>query len=239
MSLSLSFLLVTKTNGLTRELHERFGLEVDEVEEGLLERSKGLVLIRNLSLNPDEFKELCEKFGVVEVMPVDGSHERLVTDHVHEFSEAPSSKRREWHQDQTFREPRPSATAMYCLNTGDEGETLFASTYAARQDLPRINLKLPHSKRRLFQSLSLNSEDSDAVWRNVEDDSGGLCLNPKAMPPSQEIDDLVSFVTSPQYVYEHRWQKGDFLIWSNYLTMHAATPLTKPRERLMWRATII
>ena len=38
------------------------------------------------------------------------------------------------------------------------------------------------------------------------------------------IDELTSFITKPDYVYSHKWQVGDVLIWDQRAVLHRATP---------------
>jgi len=37
------------------------------------------------------------------------------------------------------------------------------------------------------------------------------------------LDELYAFATQPQFVYSHRWQDGDLVIWDNRCTLHRAT----------------
>jgi alpha-ketoglutarate-dependent 2,4-dichlorophenoxyacetate dioxygenase len=38
------------------------------------------------------------------------------------------------------------------------------------------------------------------------------------------LQELMDFATQPQFVYVHRWQVGDLVIWDNRCTMHRARP---------------
>ena len=38
------------------------------------------------------------------------------------------------------------------------------------------------------------------------------------------IEELMAFATQPQFIYAHKWRRGDVLIWDNLATMHRATP---------------
>ncbi|MCW2365100.1 alpha-ketoglutarate-dependent 2,4-dichlorophenoxyacetate dioxygenase [Sphingobium sp. B11D3B] len=38
------------------------------------------------------------------------------------------------------------------------------------------------------------------------------------------LDALVAFASQPQFIYSHRWQQGDLLIWDNRCTLHRARP---------------
>ena len=38
------------------------------------------------------------------------------------------------------------------------------------------------------------------------------------------LDELMTFATQKQFIYEHSWQTGDVVIWDNLATMHRARP---------------
>ncbi len=53
------------------------------------------------------------------------------------------------------------------------------------------------------------------------------------------INFLVSHTTQPEFVYRHRWQKGDLVFWDNWASMHCALDDYGPDDhRLMHRTTI-
>jgi taurine dioxygenase len=37
------------------------------------------------------------------------------------------------------------------------------------------------------------------------------------------IDELVEFITQERFVYRHKWQVGDVLVWDNRCTLHTGT----------------
>jgi alpha-ketoglutarate-dependent 2,4-dichlorophenoxyacetate dioxygenase len=54
------------------------------------------------------------------------------------------------------------------------------------------------------------------------------------------LAELIEFATQPQFVYRHKWQVGDLVIWDNRCTMHRATPFAATDHvRDMRRTTII
>ena len=88
-----------------------------------------------------------------------GSSETLVDDagRVHEFATVPSSgvfrgradddlvrceRAPSGTADQSFRSPRPLASAMYCEHRGGVGQAVFCSTVAACEDLPAVRSRL-------------------------------------------------------------------------------------------------
>ncbi len=57
--------------------------------------------------------------------------------------------------------------------------------------------------------------------------------NPKGL---EMIDELVEFMTQPQFVYQHKWREGDVLVWDNRCTLHTGTLYDdKKYEREMHR----
>ena len=52
------------------------------------------------------------------------------------------------------------------------------------------------------------------------------------------LHELMEFATQPQFVYCHKWQVGDLVIWDNASLLHSAT-LTAPADpRTLWRITV-
>ena len=53
------------------------------------------------------------------------------------------------------------------------------------------------------------------------------------------LAELYRHITQPEFVYRHRWQQGDLLMWDNCSTQHKATfDYDLPLRRLMHRTTI-
>lgn len=50
---------------------------------------------------------------------------------------------------------------------------------------------------------------------------------------------LADHIIRPEFVYRHRWKKGDFLMWDNCTVQHRAViDYDLPQRRHMWRTTI-
>jgi len=81
----------------------------------------------------------------------------------------------------------------------------------------------PGSKRR---TLYLSAHASHVVGWPVGD--GRLLLW-----------DLTAHATQPAFVYSHRWQVGDLVIWDNRCTMHRGRPHDESRPRDLRRATTL
>jgi alpha-ketoglutarate-dependent taurine dioxygenase len=58
-----------------------------------------------------------------------------------------------------------------------------------------------------------------------------------------ESEELLQYLfrhcTDEQFVYRHKWRKGDVLIWDNRAVVHSATPWdTSTEKRHLTRTTI-
>jgi taurine dioxygenase len=52
------------------------------------------------------------------------------------------------------------------------------------------------------------------------------------------LDEVYELATRPEFVYRHRWQVGDVVMWDNGFTMHRREPFDPAARRLMKRTTI-
>jgi taurine dioxygenase len=53
------------------------------------------------------------------------------------------------------------------------------------------------------------------------------------------LDELMSHLTRPEFVYVHDWTGGDLLVWDNRCLVHTATWFdATTHTRLMWRTTV-
>lgn len=50
-------------------------------------------------------------------------------------------------------------------------------------------------------------------------------------PEGQELlKELVAYVTQDKFVYSHKWQQGDLVVWDNNCTLHRGTPFDKEKH---------
>ena len=169
-----------------------------------------------------------------------------------------------WHSDLSYK-PRPAlATLLYgieCPPVG--GNTEFADMVAAYAALPEA-LKARIKGRTTIRDRSyrynefypnrppLTPEQIAAVppvehpMVRVHPETGELALYISAGSCSHIVGmdveegrrllrELEAFATRPQFVYSHRWQKGDLVVWDNRVTLHCATTCAPPYRRTMQR----
>jgi alpha-ketoglutarate-dependent 2,4-dichlorophenoxyacetate dioxygenase len=97
--------------------------------------------------------------------------------------------------------------------------------FGEREALPPVPQRLvrvhPGSRRK---TLYLASHASHVLGRPVPE--GRLLLR-----------DLIESATQRQFVYSHRWRKGDLVIWDNRCTMHRGRPFDESEPRDLRRVT--
>jgi len=52
------------------------------------------------------------------------------------------------------------------------------------------------------------------------------------------LDEIYSLQHQPQFVYSHKWEVGDFVMWDNRCLLHARTDFPREQRRLLRRVTI-
>ena len=53
------------------------------------------------------------------------------------------------------------------------------------------------------------------------------------------IKELAEFAGQPRFVYRHRWEPDDVLMWDNRCTMHQVTAFDPRERRVMHRTTVV
>ena len=170
-----------------------------------------------------------------------------------------------WHTDSSFKH-KPARFSMLSARTipAEGGETEFADMRAAYDALPdetkrRIEgLIAEHS---IFHSRSrigftdFNPDVAQAlppvqqVMVRTHPGSGRKTLYLASHASHvigwpietgrKLIEDLLDFATQPQFVYQHRWQVGDLVMWDNRCTMHRGRPYDEAKYRRdMHRTTV-
>jgi len=232
----------------------------------------GALVFRDLNLDPATQVAFCQRLGEVELFrgshPVDGIF-RVTLD--------PSKNRAadylrgtfDWHIDgcTPVRDefPQMATVLTACVVADRGGETEFASTYAAYEDLSDeekqrlLPIRVVHS---LEASQRLVTPDPTpeqlAAWRQRPGREHPLVWTHKSgrhslvigattdhvVGMSREdgralLDELLVRSTRPERVYRHEWSVGDTVIWDNRGVLHRVEPydLSSPREML--RTTLL
>jgi len=173
-----------------------------------------------------------------------------------------------WHIDGvTINQPLPKGTLLTARKLSPTGgQTEFASTYAAYENLPDAekkaieHLKVIHrmeaSMHKVFDAMT---EDNLAKWRGMSEvmvhplvwthNSGrksliigshadGIVGQPTAHGRSL-LERLQEWAGQPDFSYRHYWNEGDLVIWDNCGCMHRVVPYDENSGRRMHRTTLM
>jgi len=171
-----------------------------------------------------------------------------------------------WHTDSTFKPQTALASLLYAIEVpASGGETEYASTRAAWEDLPaerraavkdlwavhdfrrsrdlvapglvspEVQQMLPPVARPLVRVNPVNGRCSLYVASHAVSVEGLDDAASRAL-----LDELLDWCTQPQYRYLHRWAPGDLVMWDNRATLHRGRAWDAQRERrVMARTTVI
>ncbi|MDP9319227.1 MAG: TauD/TfdA family dioxygenase [Actinomycetota bacterium] len=225
----------------------------------------GALLFRELRLDDETQAAFCKKMG--EVVSFSG----YPIPEVMVITLDPGNPNAEyfkgnvqWHIDGT-QDARPAkATLLTAHVVSDEGgETGFASTYAAYDDLSDeekerlASLRVVHSLEAILRPVyddptpeqlekwkSRGSKELPLVWTHqsgrkslVLGATADYVVGMDAEEGRALMKDLLDRATTPDRVFEHTWTVGDVVIWDNTGTVHRAMPFDPASGREMHRTT--
>ncbi len=171
-----------------------------------------------------------------------------------------------FHSDMCYVERPSMATILYAMEIPQTGgNTLFANMYKAYEALPettrrRLNgLKAVNSyepgtsapmaamRIRSARSSQNRSYAQPMVCTHPLTGKKALYVNRLmteyivGMPRAESdelLETLFDFQEQPQFVYEHRWTRGDLLIWDNRCVLHARGDFNADELRKLRRVTV-
>jgi len=170
-----------------------------------------------------------------------------------------------WHIDRTETDLPPFASILRAVKLVPEGgETLFANTYAAYDDLfdtdKRLieDLMVVHRVESSFREVFPEpTKEQLATWRSHGDKvhplvwhhrsgrkslitsmSGTFVIGMDEPEGEALLSRQLDWASQPQYVYLHEWQDGDIVMWDNTGVMHKVLPYDPDAGRLLHRTTV-
>lgn len=171
-----------------------------------------------------------------------------------------------WHFDTaTDRIPTRASILGARVLSATGGDTEFANTYAAYEDLPAAEkaylqtLRVVHSTEaaqrlvnpwpsyaKLRQWQSIPTATHPLVWTH-QSGRKSLVLGATASHVlGMDLDEgrallcrLCEWATQSKYVYRHTWRPGDLVMWDNTGTLHRVTPYPENSGRRMHRTTLL
>jgi alpha-ketoglutarate-dependent taurine dioxygenase len=226
----------------------------------LLER-RGVLLFRGMALTDAEQVVLARTLGGIEQEIYKVSFDSKHNPDFAAYTRGTFS----WHMDRIDLDVPPLGsilTARVLSPTG--GETEFANTYAAYEDLPEgyraflDTLTIVHTIEASYRELTEKSDalmdfarrfppkEQPLVWKH-RSGRKSLALGVHACgvhgmstaDGDRLLADLLAWATQQQYVYRHSWQLGDTVMWDNTGTMHRVTAFDETCGRLLHRTTLL
>jgi alpha-ketoglutarate-dependent taurine dioxygenase len=170
-----------------------------------------------------------------------------------------------WHLDGSMAEVPIMAsilTAKQLSATG--GDTEFCSTYAAYEALPEAEkealegLRVMHAAWVLQRNVDPQpsyedflrgrggpSRSQPLVWKHrsgrkslVVGATAGYVEGMDYLEGQDLLIRLRDWATQPRFVYRHKWNPGDMIMWDNTGTLHRALPYPFDSGRLMHRTVL-
>lgn len=169
----------------------------------------------------------------------------------------------EWHSDMSYIEVPPTFSLLHSRvipETG--GDTGFCSQVMAAQELPddlrsrllsltakhdstygssgllRPGMTVPESPieslghvHPVLREVPTTGEQALFLGRRTNGYVPGLDL----AESEQLLDQLWAHATQERFVYRHRWQVGQVVVWDNRMLLHMRYPVDEGAARFMWR----
>jgi alpha-ketoglutarate-dependent taurine dioxygenase len=258
------------------ELTTRIGAEIRSDADTLLSgkhaaeirdtlEQRGVLVFRELHLTEEQQKAFTRTIG--ELMPQEGKEVLNIS--LDKRINGPTADYLigsfYWHVDLVTTDMPTRASLLTARKLSDTGgDTFFANTYAAWEDLPESEkkglekLRVLHSfetTQRMFRPEPTHAEllvwqkkkpkVHPLVWTHQSGRKSLMLGAAASHIEGMSLEDgrlllcrLHEWVTQPQFIYRHKWMLGDLVIWDNTGTMHRVDPYPVDSGRLMTRTAL-
>jgi alpha-ketoglutarate-dependent taurine dioxygenase len=261
----------------TRDLAPLIGTEVRASVESLLSgrfareirellTKRGVLVFPQLNLDDEQQKTFTATLGEMVLQAgekvINVSLDRSVNGDMADYQKGSLL----WHIDMMNYEVPNLASIMTARKLSETGgETEFANTYAAWEELPEADKKEYEGLRAMHAleatQTKINPEPSLAqlehwranvpsrvqplVWKH-RDGRKSLVIGATALyildkTPEESayiLTKLRDWTTQPRFVVQHQWTVGDMIMWDNTGTVHRALPYPFDSGRLMRRTAL-
>jgi alpha-ketoglutarate-dependent taurine dioxygenase len=170
-----------------------------------------------------------------------------------------------WHTDSSYRQIPCTGALLHGVEVSRTGgETQFTNMYLVYDSLPdplkrqiegrkaQHNFGHMHTQAKLKPLTEEEKAAMPAVWqpmvrKHPVTGRKSLYISPiyndaiegmASQDARQLIAELTKIAADPRFVYTHRWETDDVLMWDNRCTMHQVTPFDPRERRVMHRTTI-
>lgn len=200
---------------------------------------------------------------------IDGSPEIYIISNINKDGKPIGTRRagETWHTDMSYARDPAAATMLYAVEVPTLhglplGDTAFANAAAAWDALPTELKEAVTGLRGVFdfrgrkRNSPVSAEDiakyppvEHPIVRShprtgrkslyiVRDDCTSI-VGKDAQESAALIEALADHIVKPEFIYQHKWQIGDIVVWDNCTVQHRAIlDYELPHRRLMWRTTV-
>jgi alpha-ketoglutarate-dependent taurine dioxygenase len=259
-----------------KDLTPRIGTEVKARKADLLNGSlreqireslelRGVLLFREIHLTDEEQIEFAKTLGEVIPQGEKGIYKITLNQKLNPTADYLHGTFY-WHIDGAHDDiPTRASLLSARVLSSVGGQTEFANTYAAYDDLTDArrqlvdSLRVVHSQEHLQRRLHPNPTDAQiARWREHEEKvhpmawthrsgrkslvlglTAGRIVGMREEESRALLDELQDWATQRQFVYRHQWSIGDLIIWDNTGVMHRVEKYPADSGRLLSRTTLV
>jgi len=226
----------------------------DEIRQLLIER--GVLVFRNITFTEDQQRAFTSTIGKLRMDGPNEANGVLTVEY--------SPPTYFWHMDAMYDEILPFATMLTPKKLPPEGgNTEFANTYAAFEDLPpeeqeylstlQTLCTMKAGTERVTYDITMEVVEmwkkyervQPLVWRHrsgrrslVIGSTVSHVLDMHVADSYELLQRLIAHATQDKYVYRHQWRMGDAVMWDNTGTMHRVRPYDVSKGRLLIRTTV-
>jgi alpha-ketoglutarate-dependent taurine dioxygenase len=169
-----------------------------------------------------------------------------------------------FHSDQCYSEKPAKGTFLYAIEIPSQGgDTLFLNMYKAYETLPPALKTRVEGRRALNAYLydSTTREGNEAkldlsvhphymqpiIRTHPDTQRKALYVNRLMTRSVEDMDEvegeallsrLFAHIEQDQFIYAHKWQVGDLVLWDNRCTLHARTDFSDKERRMLRRVVI-
>jgi len=173
-----------------------------------------------------------------------------------------------WHSDFSFKEEPTAARVLLAIEVpplSAGGTTSFLNAYAAYEALPG-DFKRQLAGKTIKQANIVDTAMQLRPGASLNDDfrytpgpshpvisthpvTGNNCIflgrrhgsyvNGCSLEESEALlNKLWDLCVQPRFIYEHKWRKGDVVVWDNRCTLHRREPFDPSTRRVMYAAQV-
>jgi taurine dioxygenase len=171
-----------------------------------------------------------------------------------------------WHTDMSYLDVPPKASMLYAVEVPPAGgNTSFCNMYAVYEALPgRLKARIAHLRIKhdgtynsggyvrqgvtpsddprtspgAIHPLVCTHPDTDRRMLYLGRRRNAYLIGLELAESEALLDELWSYVSRDEFIYEHAWRVGDLVVWDNRCTMHRRDPFDPASRRIMYRTQV-